>query len=42
LNEAGFVATEEVLKRFDADGQPIRLGATKLTSMGRVRKEGFR
>jgi len=39
LNEAGVAATEEVLKRFDADGQPIRLGATKLTSMGRVRKE---
>src|SRR5262249_26963005 len=39
LNEAGVAATEEVLKQFDADGQPIRLGATKLTSMGRVRKE---
>jgi hypothetical protein len=39
LNEAGVAATEEVLKRFDADGQPIRLGATKLTSMGKVRKE---
>jgi hypothetical protein len=39
LNEAGVAATEEALKRFDADGQPIRLGATKLTSMGKVRKE---
>ena len=25
LNEAGVVATEEALRRFDADGQPIRL-----------------
>ena len=39
LNEAGVAATEEVLSRFDADGQPIRLGPVKLTSMGRVRKE---
>ena len=38
LNQAGVVATEEALRRFDADGQPIRLGPTKLTSMGRVRK----
>ena len=39
VNEAGVAATEEALKRFDADGQPIRLGTTKLTSMGKVRKE---
>jgi hypothetical protein len=39
LNEAGVVATEEMLRRFDADGQPIRLGAAKFTSMGKVRKE---
>ncbi len=39
LNRAGVVATEEALRRFDADGQPIRLGPTKLTSMGKVRKE---
>lgn len=39
LNQAGVVATEEALLRFDADGQPIQLGPTKLTSMGRVRKE---
>ena len=39
VNEAGVAATEEALRRFDADGQPIRLGATKLTSMGKVRKE---
>ena len=25
LNEAGVAATEEALKRFDADGRPIRL-----------------
>jgi hypothetical protein len=39
LNQAGVAATAEALKRFDADGQPIRLGPTKLTSMGTVRKE---
>ena len=39
LNQAGVVATEEALRRFDADGQPIRLGPTKLTSMGQVRKQ---
>ena len=39
LNEAGIAATEETLDRFDADGQPIRLGPTKFTSMGKVRKE---
>jgi hypothetical protein len=39
INEAGVAATEEALKRFDADGQPIRLGPMKLTSMGKVRKE---
>ena len=39
INEAGVAATEEVLSRSDADGQPIRLGTTKLTSMGKVRKD---
>jgi hypothetical protein len=39
LNQAGVAATEEVLSRFDADGTPIRLGPTKLTSMGKVRKD---
>jgi hypothetical protein len=39
LNEAGVAATEEALSRFDADGDPIRLGPTKFTSMGQVRKE---
>jgi hypothetical protein len=39
LNEAGVAATEEALRRFDADGKPIRLGPMKLTSMGRVRKQ---
>lgn len=39
LNQAGVIATEEALHRFDADGQPIQLGPTKLTSMGRVCKE---
>lgn len=39
INEAGIAATEEALSRFDADGQPIRLGTAKLTSMGQVRKD---
>lgn len=39
LNRAGVVATEEALRRFDADGRPIQLGPTKLTSMGRVAKQ---
>src|SRR4051794_31765709 len=39
LNEAGVAATEESLSRFDADGDPIRLGPAKFTSMGKVRKE---
>jgi hypothetical protein len=39
LNEAGVAATEEALRRFDADGQPIQIGPMKLTSMGRVRKQ---
>ena len=39
LNQAGVAATEEALSRFDADGDPIRLGPTKLTSMGKVRKQ---
>jgi hypothetical protein len=37
MNEAGVVATEEALRRFDADGPPIRLGPGKFTSMGKVR-----
>ncbi len=39
LNQAGVAATEEALSRFDADGDPIRLGPAKFTSMGKVRKE---
>jgi hypothetical protein len=39
LNEAGVAATEEALRRFDADGRPLRLGPMKLTSMGKVRKQ---
>jgi hypothetical protein len=39
LNQAGVAATEEVLGRFDSDGAPIRIGPTKMTSMGRVPKQ---
>lgn len=39
LNQADAAATEEALRRFDADGEPIRIGPTKFTSMGKVRKE---
>jgi hypothetical protein len=39
LNEAGTLATAEVLRRFDADGSPIHVGDTKLTSKGKLLKE---
>jgi hypothetical protein len=39
LNEAGTLATAEVLQRFDADGSPIQVGATKLTSKGMLKKD---
>jgi len=34
LNQIGCITTEEVLKRFDTDGSPIKIGSTKLTSKG--------
>jgi hypothetical protein len=39
LNQAGVVATEETLTRFDTDGAPIRIGPIKMTSMGKVPKQ---
>ncbi len=39
LNEAGALATTEALQRFDADGSPIQVGDTKLTSKGKLVKE---
>jgi hypothetical protein len=39
LNEAGILATQEALQRFDADGSPIQVGDTKLTSKGKLKKE---
>jgi hypothetical protein len=39
LNEAGTLATGEVLRRFDTDGAPIIVGDTKLTSKGKLLKE---
>ena len=39
LNEAGVLATQEALGRFDADGSPIQVGNTKLTSKGKLKKE---
>lgn len=38
LNEAGSLATGELLKRFDSDGSAIQMGSTKLTSKGLVEK----
>jgi len=38
LNEAGQIATKELLKRFDTDGSPIKIGNTKLTSKGQFPK----
>ena len=39
LNEAGVLATQEALQRFDADGSPIQVGDTRLTSKGKLKKE---
>ena len=39
LNEAGTLATAEILQRFDTDGSPIQVGETKLTSKGKLLKE---
>ena len=39
LNQAGVLATAEVLQRFDTDGSPIVVADTKLTSMGKALKE---
>jgi len=38
LNEAGSMASGELLKRFDTDGSAIQVGDTKLTSKGQVEK----
>lgn len=39
LNEAGTLATAEILQRFDTDGSPIQIGDAKLTSKGKLLKE---
>jgi hypothetical protein len=39
LNEAGTLATAEILQRFDTDGAPIQVGDTTLTSKGKLLKE---
>jgi hypothetical protein len=39
LNEAGVLATQEALQQFDADGSPIQVGDSKLTSKGKLKKE---
>lgn len=38
-NAVGRCATEEALKRFDADGSPLRVGEIKLTARGQAPKE---
>jgi hypothetical protein len=38
LNEAGTVATGELLKKFDTDGSDLVMGSVKMTSMGLVPK----
>ncbi len=38
LNEAGALASGELLKRFDTDGSPIQIGAQTYTSKGQVEK----
>lgn len=39
LNEGGVLATQEALQTFDADGSPVVVGETRLTSKGKVAKE---
>ncbi len=39
LNEAGLLATEEKLKRFDTDGSPIQLGSVRMTSKGQFTQD---
>lgn len=39
LNEAGTLATGELLKQFDTDGKPIKIGSVKMTSKGLVAKQ---
>ncbi len=39
LNEAGVLATQEALQRFDADGSPIQVGDSKRASKGSLKKE---
>lgn len=38
LNEVGCVATKELLKTFDTEGQPIQFGSVKMTSKGLYNK----
>ena len=38
-NAVGCSVTEEALRRFDADGSPLRIGEIKLTARGRDPKE---
>jgi hypothetical protein len=39
LNQAGVAATAEALRRSDADGQPITVGDTELTTKGKLPKD---
>jgi hypothetical protein len=39
LNEAGVLATQAALQRCDADGSPIQVGDTELTSKAKLKKE---
>lgn len=39
LNQAGVVATQEALQRFDTDGSSIVVGSVKFTSKGQLPKE---
>jgi hypothetical protein len=39
LNQAGVTATAEALGRFEADGKPITIDGTRLTSKGRLPKD---
>jgi hypothetical protein len=39
MNEAGMLATEKALEKFDADGTPIQVGGVKFTSKGKYNQK---
>ena len=38
VNQAGSIATQELLRTFDTDGEALQLGSVKMTTKGQVLK----